>query len=423
LGGTVAITGNAVFGETLTATPNLTSNPPGPLGTLVYQWKSGDNVVGTNATTYILAQTDIGNTITVTVTAENCSGSVTSPATVAVQKASQTAPAAPVMASNSITTITLNTVAGCEYNINSGTYQSSPVFSGLTPETSYTFTQRKAETATHFASPASPSATFSTLPGTPPVLGGTVTITGNAIFGETLIATPDLTSNPPEPLGALTYQWKSGGNITGDNADTYTLGQSDIGKTITVTVTAANCTGSVTSPATAAVQKASQTAPAAPTMESHTATKITLDAVAGCEYNINGGTFSATNVFAGLTPSTTYVFTQRRAETATHLASPASAQVEFFTLPAEGELYTITATVNNSAWGTINPFGEALVEAGESITFIITPKKGYEISDVLVNGSSIGAVSSYTFENVHADGAIGAVFEAGVGVEEWRVES
>ena len=95
-----------------------------------------------------------------------------------------------------------------------------------------------------------------------PTLGGTVTINGTAKYGQTLTAnTSGLTSTPPiADLGLLTYQWKSGETIVGTNSATYAIAQTDIGKTITVTVTAANCTGSVTSAATAAVAKADQAA-------------------------------------------------------------------------------------------------------------------------------------------------------------------
>jgi hypothetical protein len=188
-----------------------------------------------------------------------------------------------------------------------------------------------AETATHLASPTSVAATFSTTSGVPPILGGTVAITGNAVFEQTLTAVPNLTSTPPEELGALTYQWKRGDANIGMNSTTYTLVQSDIGSTITVTVTAENCTGSVTSNPTTTITKATQTTPTAPTMASSTPTSITLNTVSGCEYNISGGTFQSSPMFTELTPNTSYIFTQRMAETATHLASPTSEAATFST--------------------------------------------------------------------------------------------
>jgi len=162
LSGTVTISGNAVFGQTLTAnTSALTSTPSGTLGTLGYQWKRGATNIGTGAT-YTLVQADIGSTITVTVTAANCTGSVTSGATPTVTKATQTATDAPTLAGSTQTSITLNTVAGCEYSRNGGAWQTSAAFTGLTQNTSYSFTQRLAETATHSASPASTAVSFTT---------------------------------------------------------------------------------------------------------------------------------------------------------------------------------------------------------------------------------------------------------------------
>jgi hypothetical protein len=314
--------------------------------------------------------------------------------------------------------ITLNTVTGCEYNIDGGAYQSSPLFEGLESNTSYSFTQRKVETSTHLPSPASTSASFTTEVG-PSYLGGTVTITGSTIFGQTLTAVPNLSADPPIELGELTYEWKRDGVPVGTNATTYSLGQDDIGSTITVTVTAASCLGSVTSDPTIPVTKATQSAPAAPTMASRTATSITLNTVSGCEYNINGGVYQTSPIFAGLSPSTTYIFTQRMAETYTHWASPASEPAYFTTEVASGNIYIIAANVNNLAWGTITPYGEAQVEEGSNITFTITPYSGYIIEDVYVNGASVGDVPFYTFSNVHANATIIAMFKVRiVGIEE-----
>ena len=165
LSGTVTIAGSTVFGETLTATANLTSTPTIPdLGAITYQWMRGGNVVGTNSATYTLAQGDVGNKITVTVTTANCSGSVTSAETAVVSKATQTAPAAPTSEFITYHSITLKEISGCEYRMSSGAWQTSTTFDGLTPETTYSFEARKAETATHLASDPGPAAQFKTEP-------------------------------------------------------------------------------------------------------------------------------------------------------------------------------------------------------------------------------------------------------------------
>ncbi|NMB79971.1 MAG: hypothetical protein GYA23_12860, partial [Methanomicrobiales archaeon] len=68
----------------------------------------------------------------------------------------------------------------------------------------------------------------------------------------------------------------------------------------------------------------------------------------------------------------------------------------------------ITATAGSG--GTITPSGAVSVDYGTNQTFAITPNAGYHITDVLVDGASQGAVSSYTFTNVVADHTISATY-------------
>ena len=75
----------------------------------------------------------------------------------------------------------------------------------------------------------------------------------------------------------------------------------------------------------------------------------------------------------------------------------------------EPDTYTITATAG--ANGTISPNGSVIVTEGTDQTFTITPNNGYHIEDVLVDGVSVGAVSTYTFSNVTANHIIHATFE------------
>ena len=164
--GEVNISGELFFGETLTAETNLSSTPAIPdLGELHYQWRRDTTAIeGAVNSTYTLTIDDIYNNICVQVTAENCTGSITSSLFGPIKKAEQAMPEAPQMESNTDTSITLVAIENGEYNIDGGEWQSSPIFEGLTPSTSYTFTQRKMETGTHYASPASPETAFCTLP-------------------------------------------------------------------------------------------------------------------------------------------------------------------------------------------------------------------------------------------------------------------
>ena len=59
---------------------------------------------------------------------------------------------------------------------------------------------------------------------------------------------------------------------------------------------------------------------------------------------------------------------------------------------------TIKATAG--AGGSISPSGNVSVREGTDQTFTITPDQGYAVSNVKIDGKSIGAVKSYTFENV-----------------------
>ena len=71
--------------------------------------------------------------------------------------------------------------------------------------------------------------------------------------------------------------------------------------------------------------------------------------------------------------------------------------------------FTIMAAAGEG--GSITPCGTVKVERGMSQTFAIQPKEGYVISDVLVNGQSVGAVAEYTFCDVNADANITALFQ------------
>ena len=443
LGGTVTVNGNAIFGNTLTTTVSLNSTPVIPnLGTVRYQWRRGSaNISGATSATYTLVQADIGNQISVEVSADNCIGNVTSYNTSPVSKAPQSAPPIPALVSITQTNIALITVTGCEYRINDGAWQSSPEFTGLTPNTSYKLSQRFAETATHLASSeleiwyTTPGPTYipvfdltnvptdatATLPlslngtvtpdnasyqaitwsifdagttgaeiigtniltttgegwialnatienglteSTPWMggfsifvsqadLSGMVYVTGNAEFGQTLtVNTEGLFSIPEIPnLGEIRYQWRRGTvNIEGATSQNYTLVQEDTYSQIDVVVTAANCSGEVTSINVSAPSKASQPVPVTAALQASTPTSIMLVYVSGCEYSLWGGEWQSSPEFTGLSPNSSYIFTQRYAETDTHLASPESAAVWLTTERDMTDISELTRPNPLKAW-------------------------------------------------------------------------
>ncbi|MBO4615509.1 MAG: choice-of-anchor J domain-containing protein, partial [Bacteroidales bacterium] len=64
--------------------------------------------------------------------------------------------------------------------------------------------------------------------------------------------------------------------------------------------------------------------------------------------------------------------------------------------------YTIAASAGSN--GSISPAGSIEVGCGDDATFTITPDQGYEIASVIVDGQNVGAVESYTFNNVTTNG-------------------
>ena len=81
--------------------------------------------------------------------------------------------------------------------------------------------------------------------------------------------------------------------------------------------------------------------------------------------------------------------------------------------------YTIKATAG--AGGSISPSGNVSVREGKDQTFTITPDKGYAISNVKIDGKSIGAVKSYTFENVRRTHTIEVIFTKANGTPQTGV--
>jgi hypothetical protein len=245
LAGTVAISGAATFGETLTAvTTGLTFAPAPPDTTLRYEWKRGAaTITAANSLSYALTAEDVGTAITVTVTASGCVGSVTS-AAVFVSKAP--APNAPTTA----TATYGQTLADIEDQLPEGWawYEVATTAVGNAP--SAVHAAKYEATANYAEGLAMVTVTIAPVSDNTPQLGGTVAISGAATYGETLTAvTTGLTFAPAPPDTTLSYTWKRGATFVGANSATYTLTAADVGGAITVTVTASGCAGSVTSAA------------------------------------------------------------------------------------------------------------------------------------------------------------------------------
>jgi hypothetical protein len=93
------------------------------------------------------------------------------------------------------------------------------------------------------------------------------------------------------------------------------------------------------------------------------------------------------------------------ASTNAHISSDGTITANFAT-----NQHTITVTQGSN--GVIAP-GTTAVNDGASQTFSITPNNGYHVLNVVVDGSSKGAVTSWAFTNVQVDHTITATFASG----------
>ncbi|PPF58915.1 hypothetical protein C5C13_07165 [Clavibacter michiganensis] len=275
---TPTISGTAQVGSTLTAAPGTWAPVP---TTFSYRWFVANVAVsGATASTYAPVAADLGKRITVTVTGSRSgytSASKTSAASAAVV-------AAPVTSPSTFTTVPTPTIVGtaqvgATLTAAPGTWAPVPTtftyrwfasnvaISGATASTyvpvaadvgkritvtvtgtlsGYTSASKtSAGSAAVIAAPAAKAFTVASAP----------TVTGSASVGGVLTAA----TGSWTPTPAFTYQWTVGTTaITGATGSTYTVGTADLGKTITVTITAklaGYVTTSKTSVATAAVGK------------------------------------------------------------------------------------------------------------------------------------------------------------------------
>ncbi|WP_226373929.1 fibronectin type III domain-containing protein [Citrifermentans bemidjiense] len=114
---------------------------------------------------------------------------------------------------------------------------------------------------------------------------------------------------------------------------------------------------------------------------------------------------------SNLNDATKYYFSVSANDVAGNASAPSN-EVAFTTPapPPPAALYTLTASAGTG--GTISPTGSIVVSQGTSQTFKIAPATGYQIAAVTVDGVSVGAVASYTFNNVAANHKIAATFAA-----------
>ena len=246
--GTVTITGTATQNQTLTATNNL-ADVDG-LGTIAYQWlANGTAIGGATASTLALGQAQVGKTITVKAAytdQQNTAESVSSSATTSVVNVNDVPTGAVTItgtatqnqtltATNSLADVDgLGTIAyqwlanGTAINgatASTLTLGQAQVGKAITVKAGYTDLLGAAESISSLAT--ANVANVNDLP------TGAVTITGTAIQNQTLTAANSLAD--VDGLGTIAYQWLANGTaISGAITSTLTLGQAQVGKTITV---------------------------------------------------------------------------------------------------------------------------------------------------------------------------------------------
>ena len=308
------------------------------------------------------------------------------------------APSTPVIDSVSADSITLQPIVGetaVEYSKDNTNWQSGTTFSGLTAATSYTFYARYQENG--FYKGASPQSGGNAPAYT--AYAAPVTNEGYSIdyAAETITVSDGYEVNTDSGFGTGTV-------VT--SGSTVTPGQTfHVRKAANGSIPASEGT-EFTIPARPA-------APAAPTVKSKTYSSVTLEVILGAQYSMDGGaTWQDSPEFTGLSASTAYRFVARYGATESRFASLASAELNVTTNAALSgggyTYYTIKATAGVN--GAISPSGSVSVREGRNQTFTITPNTGYAISNVKIDGKSVGAVKSYTFENVKGNHTIEAIF-------------
>jgi hypothetical protein len=268
---TPTITGTAKVGSTLTAAAGTWG--PAPV-TLKYQWKAnGVAITGATAGTYRPTATDLGKTVTVSVTGSKAgytTAAKTSGATLKVAVGTLAAPTPGVSGTAKVgSTLTATGVWGpAPVTLR---YQWKANGIAITGATASTFKPSasvigKTLTVTVTGSKAGYTTAAKTSAATLKVAVGTLAapvpvITGTAKVDSTLTATGTW---GPAPV-TLKYQWKANGiAITGATASTYKPATTVLGKTLTVTVTGSKAgytTAAKTSAITAKVAAGSLTAP------------------------------------------------------------------------------------------------------------------------------------------------------------------
>lgn len=235
-----------------------------------------------------------------------------------ISKAPQTCPA-PMLAGKTANSLTLNALENAEYSRDGNVWQPGPAFLNLDAGTTYTLYQRLKATndGIYDVSPAA-STQFSTEftsvnPGDLNLLPQSYPYTGNPISYQVL---------PISHVARSTVTYTVDGQTTTaspTNAGTYPVIVSFTMQAGTAQLEPVNSTLTIT--------KIEQNAPAAPRAYSTGTNSITVAAIPGAVFSMDGETWQNSTIFEGLTPDTDYTIRAKYPEDRNHYESPISSSV------------------------------------------------------------------------------------------------
>jgi hypothetical protein len=254
----------------------------------------------------------------------------------------------------------------------------------------------------------------------------------HSLQGGSLRVTTDTTTKSVTPGAsfAVSISWTGGGGSRTEINWPNTASNTQFTPTQRVPYSGSSASGTVSSTLTAPVTAGTYTirvyaAQSAPTMETDYK-DMTITVVAPVTYTLTY-TAGANGSITGTSPQTVASGASGTAVTATPAAgyhfvnwsdgSTANPRTDStvtasISVTATFAINTYTITPNAGANGSISPATAVTVNSGASRVFTITPAAGYHVVSVLVDGSSVGAVTSYTFTNVTANRTISATFGA-----------
>ena len=194
-------------------------------------------------------------------------------------------------------------------------------------------------------------------------LTGTVTIKGNAVYGETLTAAYE-EGNAQK----VEYVWyREGEEMPVSAENTYTITKDDIGKTLTVWVSDTDNFNGMKKATTAKVEKATKDAPAAFKIKYEDNKIKVINPDKNAQYKLNNGAFGTATEFDA-EYNTEYTVSAYYPETNTHKASAIVTSNTVITPKAPCNL-----TVTAGEGGTVDGIPEDTVREGDKVKLTANP--------------------------------------------------